>query len=226
MLNSISENIKKISFKLEEARIKYNRENDNIRIMAVTKTVSPDRINHAVEQGLNLLGENRVQEYLDKKSSYLPTAEVHFIGHLQSNKVKYIINSVKMIHSVDSIKLAEEINRLAASHGLTMDILAEVNIGGETSKSGLPPEQILDFAYNIAKFDNLRLCGLMTIPPPDNPEHYFEKMFRLYDDLRSERINNTAISILSMGMSSDYIEAIKHGSNIVRIGSGIFGARN
>ena len=225
MLNSISENLKTINFNINEAKVKYNRENDIVRLMAVTKTVLPDKINFAIKQGVNLLGENRVQEYLDKSGSYDPSAEVHFIGHLQSNKVKYIIDKVKLIHSVDSLKLASEINRLAEIYHLCMNVLAEVNIGGETSKSGITPDQIVEFAYQISEMTNIQLCGLMTIPPPDNPERYFSEMSQLYNNLKDEKISNTSIEILSMGMSSDYVEAIKHGSNIVRIGSGIFGAR-
>ena len=225
MLSSISENLKRIYYDIENAKITYGRENDNVTLMAVTKTVSADKINFAVEQGVKLLGENRVQEYLEKKDLYNPDAEVHFIGHLQSNKVKYIINSVKMIHSVDSIKLASEINRHAELNKLKMDILAEVNIGMEDSKSGLTTAEIMDFAYQVSKMENIHLRGLMIIPPRGGSERYFEMAYRLFDDMKSENINNTDIDILSMGMSSDYVEAIKHGSNIVRIGSGIFGAR-
>ena len=225
MLNSIYENLKIINFNINEAKIKYNRENDDIKLMAVTKTVSPDKINYAINQGIDLLGENRVQEYLEKYTSYNSSAEVHFIGHLQSNKVKYIIDKVKLIHSVDSIKLASEINRLAEANGLHMDILVEINIGGENSKSGIFPEQIIDFSYQISEMSNIQLCGLMTIPPPTDSEKYFNKMFQLYNDVKDKKIPNTNLDILSMGMSSDYVEAIKYGSNIVRIGSGIFGAR-
>ena len=225
MLNSISENLKQIYHNIEEARVRSNRENDIIKLMAVTKTVDADRINFAISQGIDLLGENRVQEYIDKRNSYDKSADVHFIGHLQTNKVKYIIDSVKMIHSADSLKLAAEINRQAELHNMTMDVLAEVNIGMEESKNGLMPDEVIDFAYRISELQNLRLRGLMTIPPPYDPERYFEKTYRLYDDLRSEKITNTRIDVLSMGMSSDYTKAIKYGSNIIRIGSGIFGAR-
>lgn len=225
MLNSISENLKRINYNINNAKVKFNREKDFVRLMAVTKTVSADKINFAIQQGVDLLGENRVQEYLEKHSDYDSSAEVHFIGHLQSNKVKYIIDKVKLIHSVDSIKLASEINRLAEANEQCMDILAEINIGGEISKSGISPEQLKDFAYQLSEMQNVRLCGLMTIPPPSDSEKYFDKMFQLYNDIRAENIPDTNIEILSMGMSSDYIEAIKHGSNIVRIGSGIFGAR-
>lgn len=202
------------------------RRTDKVRLMAVTKTVSPDRINYAVELGIDLLGENRVQEYLDKRESYSP-AEVHFIGALQTNKVKYIIDKVSMIHSVDSRHLAEEINRRAAQHGIVMDILAEVNIGGEKTKSGVSAAEVEDFCGGLAELSNIKLRGLMTIPPPGCSEDCFARMRRLFESVKalSQYKNNGQIDTLSMGMSSDYETAVKYGATIVRIGSGLFGYR-
>lgn len=196
--------------------------------MAVTKTVSPERINFAVGKGVTLLGENRVQEYLSKKDSYDSSAEVHFIGHLQTNKVKYIIDSVSMIQSVDSLKLAREIDRLAAKAGRVMDILIEINIGEEETKSGIDSGAMKELATEIQSLENLRLRGLMAIPPIGADESVFEEMHGLYEELKGMGggLPRAAIDTLSMGMSGDYELAIKHGSNLVRIGSALFGARN
>lgn len=221
----VSENLKRIRFDIEEARAKYRKQDDVIRLMAVTKTVPYRRVNLAVSEGVTILGENRVQEYLEKKDFYDKSAEVHFIGHLQSNKVKYIIDSVTMIHSVDSIKLAAEINRQAVKAGIVMDVLLEVNIGGEATKSGVSPEGLRELIYETGELKNIRVKGLMTIPPPGESEESFYKISGLFSDLRSERFENADMDILSMGMSADYALAVKYGSNILRIGSGIFGAR-
>ena len=194
--------------------------------MAVTKTVDPDKINFAVDEGVTLLGENRVQEYLSKKDSYDSSAEVHMIGHLQTNKVKYIIDSVTMIQSVDSLKLASEIDRLAKKHNKVMDVLIEVNIGEELSKSGIGSEQLMTLAEQISELDGLRLRGLMAIPPIGAEEGIYARMKELYETLKAKDLPNSVIDTLSMGMSGDYKLAVKHGSNLVRIGSGLFGARD
>lgn len=226
MNNSIvSENLKRVQYNIAEAKAKYRNENDDVRLMAVTKTVPYEIVNSVIEQGVDLLGENRVQEYLDKKDHYDKNAEVHFIGHLQTNKVKYIIDSVKCIHSVDSLKLAAEIERLAEKNGIVMNVLTEVNIGGEESKSGISTDMLDELVYGISEMKNIKLCGLMTIPPVGNSEFYFEKMQRIFEDLKAKKVDNVSMDILSMGMSADYVEAIKYGSNIVRVGSAIFGAR-
>ncbi len=226
MNNSIvSENLKRVQYNIAEAKAKYRNENDDVRLMAVTKTVPYEIVNSVIEQGVDLLGENRVQEYLDKKDHYDKNAEVHFIGHLQTNKVKYIVDSVKCIHSVDSLKLAAEIERLAEKNGIVMNVLTEVNIGGEESKSGISTDMLDELVYGISEMKNIKLCGLMTIPPVGNSEFYFEKMQRIFEDLKAKKVDNVSMDILSMGMSADYVEAIKYGSNIVRVGSAIFGAR-
>ena len=225
MNNSIvSENLKRVQYNITEAKAKYRNEND-VRLMVVTKTVPYEIVNSVIEQGVDLLGENRVQEYLDKKDHYDKNAEVHFIGHLQTNKVKYIVDSVKCIHSVDSLKLAAEIEKLAEKNGIVMNVLTEVNIGGEESKSGISTDMLDELVYGISEMKNIKLCGLMTIPPVGNSEFYFEKMQRIFEDLKAKKVDNVSMDILSMGMSADYVEAIKYGSNIVRVGSAIFGAR-
>ena len=211
---------------MEEAKVKAGRETDDIKIMAVTKTVPPERVNFAVSRGFELLGENRVQEFLSKKEQYVKNAEINFIGHLQSNKIKYIIDSVTMIQSVDSISLAKEISARALAKGTVMDILCEVNIGGEESKSGFAPEAVYDSVCEIAGLKGVRVCGLMTIPPPSDSCVYFEKMQRIFEDMKSRSPENTDISLLSMGMSADYTEAVRFGTGMVRLGTALFGARN
>ena len=223
--DDIKESYARICENIEKAKIAAGRA-DEVRLMAVTKTVSPERIIYAIGLGIGLLGENRVQEYMDKREQYEPT-EVHFIGGLQSNKVKYIIDKVSMIHSVDNLKLAEEISRRAGQHGLVMDILAEINIGGEETKGGITPESAEEFCAQVRELPHIRLRGLMTIPPPGCGEDTFAQMQRLFSDLSTDKSVNTdgRFDTLSMGMSGDYETAVKHGSTIVRIGSGLFGYR-
>lgn len=194
--------------------------------MAVTKTVAPEKINFAVSQGITLLGENRVQEYLSKKDSYDKNAEVHMIGHLQTNKVKYIINDVSLIQSVDSFKLAAEINRLAEKNSRSMDVLLEVNIGDEASKSGTDKGSVIELASQMQELGSVRIRGLMAIPPIGADEKVFAEMNELYMKLKEAKLPNVSADILSMGMSGDYQLAIKHGSTLVRIGTKLFGARN
>lgn len=223
--DDIKESYARICENIEKAKAAAGR-TDDVRLMAVTKTVTPERINYAIGLGIDLLGENRVQEYMDKREQYQP-AEVHFIGGLQSNKVKYIIDKVSMIHSVDNLRLAEEISRRAEQHGLDMDILAEINIGGEETKGGVTPESAEEFCAQVGELPHIRLRGLMTIPPPGCGEEIFAGMQRLFSDLSTDKSVNKdgRFDTLSMGMSGDYETAVKHGSTIVRIGSGLFGYR-
>ncbi len=222
---SIEENLKEIRYNISETAAKYRSSDDIIRIMAVTKTVSPEKINHAVSLGINLLGENRVQEYQSKAELYDKSAEVQFIGHLQTNKVKYIIDSVSMIQSVDSIKLAAEINRLAAQKNKVMDVLCEVNIGGEASKSGVSAECTEELLYQLSEMKNIHVCGLMTIPPPTDSDVHLGAMQELFLKMKEKSINGTDMNVLSMGMTHDYSDAVRYGSTLVRIGTGLFGAR-
>ena len=219
----IDENLRIIRERCAEAKEKYRSPDDNIRIMAVTKTVAPEAVNHAVKLGLDLLGENRVQEYLSKAEAYDKSAEVQFIGHLQTNKVKYIINSVSMIQSVDSLRLGQEISRLAVKNGRVMDILCEVNIGGEDSKSGVAPAELDQLIEELRELEGIRIRGLMTIPPPSDSDIFLGRMKELYDSVSSRY---EGMDTLSMGMTHDYAEAIRYGSTLVRIGTGLFGARD
>ncbi|MBR6873477.1 MAG: YggS family pyridoxal phosphate-dependent enzyme [Ruminococcus sp.] len=223
---TILENLKEIRYNVSEAAAKYRAAGDEVKIMAVTKTVAPEKINFAVSQGITLLGENRVQEYLSKKDSYDKNAEVHMIGHLQTNKVKYIINDVSLIQSVDSFKLAAEINRLAEKNSRSMDVLLEVNIGDEASKSGTDKGSVIELASQMQELGSVRIRGLMAIPPIGADEKVFAEMNELYMKLKEAKLPNVSADILSMGMSGDYQLAIKHGSTLVRIGTKLFGARN
>lgn len=216
----IRENYARICENIEKA--KGNRK-DEVKLMAVTKTVPYERVNFAVGLGIKLLGENRVQEYLEKRENYAE-AEVHFIGGLQTNKVKYIIDKVSMVHSVDSLHLAEEINRRAGQHGIVMDILAEINIGGEETKGGISKENAVNFCSEMQKFENIRLRGLMTIPPAGCGEEIFARMQELFEEIKASQ-KGEQFDTLSMGMSGDYQTAIKYGATIVRIGSALFGQR-
>ncbi len=220
----IDENLKRITYNVEETKAKYRNSDDDVRIMAVTKTVAPECVNYAISKGICLLGENRVQEYLSKKDLY-EKADVHFIGHLQTNKVKYIADSISVIQSVDSLKLALEIDKCAAKLEKIQDILVEVNIGGEDSKSGISADKTEDLLFQLSEMKNIRVKGLMTIPPISNSEEFLYKMQHLYIDICSKKIDNINMDILSMGMSNDYALAVKYGSNILRIGRALFGER-
>lgn len=224
--DEIKENLRIIRSNISEAYDKYRNDGSRVDIMAVTKTVPAEVVNYVFDFGLELLGENRVQEFQSKAESYDSKAKVHFIGHLQTNKVKYIINSVKMIQSVDSFKLAQKINRLAVNNGKIMDILCEVNIGGEESKSGIAPENLRELIEQTAALEGIRVRGLMTIPPPCESDVFLGRMQELFHKISDFNISGTSMDILSMGMTNDYARAVKYGSTLVRIGTGLFGARN
>lgn len=221
--NSIKENIKRIKADIEEAALKSGRDPADIRLMAVTKTVSAENVNTAIEEGITLLGENRAQELLEKYGDYIKEGtEIHFIGHLQRNKVKQIIDKVDMIQSVDSLKLLAEIDKEAGKIGKVMDYLVEVNIGGEESKNGISKDNLHEFIKNASQFKNASFKGLMTIPPvfsETEGKQYFKAMQELFHSLSGQGL------LLSMGMSGDYKTAIKYGSNIIRIGTALFGSR-
>ena len=229
-LRAVEDNYKAIKSRIEEAAVKAGRNPEDVRLMAVTKTVESVYINRALDLGADLIGENRVQEYLDKKAElHLNGVEKHLIGHLQTNKVKQIVGEVDMIESVDSVKLAKEISRVSANKGITTNILVEVNVGREDSKSGIYIEQLEELLLEIAAMDNIKINGLMTIPPICDTEkevsEYFSTMYQSFIDIKSKKLDNINMNILSMGMSGDFESAIANGSNIVRVGSAIFGAR-
>lgn len=218
------ENYKEICYNIKDSKSKYRDTADDIRIMAVTKTVEPELINFAIDQGIDLLGENRVQEFLSKKDLYKP-CEVQFIGHLQTNKVKYIINDVSQIQSVDSFKLAAEIDRQAKKNNKSIDILIEVNIGEELSKSGISKQDVLELAKRISELENVRINGLMAIPPINADDSIYGNLQELYKEIGQKKLNRINMNVLSVGMSGDYAKAVQYGSNLVRIGTKLFGAR-
>lgn len=222
--NFIIENYNEICYNIQNARIKYSKEQTDVKILAVTKTVAPEIVNAAIDCGIHLLGENRVQEYLSKKDFYKP-CDVHFIGHLQTNKVKYIINDVSLIQSVDSIRLASEINRQALKNDKIMDILLEVNIGEEISKSGVLKNEVYALASEISNLPAVRIKGIMAIPPINSDDRIYGSLYETFNELRDRNIPNVDMDILSVGMSGDYEKAVKYGSNLVRIGTKLFGAR-
>ncbi len=231
LFQTISENIKVIKDEMAEAAVQSGRKPEDVRLMAVTKTVSVDKINFALDNcGIDLIGENKVQEFLLKKDElHLQGVEKHLIGHLQTNKVKKILPYVDMIQSVDSLHLAQAIDNEAQKLGITANILLEVNIGGEDSKTGFDKAAFMNSLEEISQLPNLKVKGLMTIPPIcDDEAHlekYFSSMHDYYSEIKCQRFANFDFEILSMGMSGDYKQAIRCGSNLVRVGSAIFGAR-
>lgn len=226
----ISENIENIRKNIDAACKRSGRDPKDVLLLAVSKTVDVDRIKVAVGCGLNSLGENRVQEIMEKYEPMGENVKWHLIGHLQTNKVKYIIDKVELIHSVESIKLAEEINKQAKKHNLVMDVLVEVNMADEESKFGVKPEETESFIRELALMDNIRVRGLMTVAPNvENGEEnrvYFRNMKQLLVDINAKNINNINMDILSMGMTGDYETAVEEGATIVRVGTGIFGKRD
>ena len=221
----LRQNIAAVRQGIAEAAERAGRQPDTIRLMAVTKTVSPQDVNTAIGEGITLLGENRVQEFLSKREEYLSPHEVHFIGHLQTNKVRQIVGEAAMIQSVDSVHLAEEISRVSQKKGVITPILLEVNIGRQETKGGILTEHLPSLLERVSALPALRTEGLMAIPPQENAAYYFAKMQELFIDISSKKVDNVYMSTLSMGMSQDYKEAIQYGSTLVRIGTGLFGGR-
>lgn len=227
---NIEHNLAFIRQRIAESAVSSGRNPDEIQLMAVTKTVEPIFINHAIECGIDLIGENKVQEFLSKKPFLkLDNCQAHLIGHLQTNKVKQIITEVSMIQSVDSVKLAREISKRSVSAGIDTSCLVELNIADEDSKTGITLSSLEELLCEISVLPGIRVRGLMTIPPICESEaelsQYFEKMNRLFIDIKAKKLDNIDMSVLSMGMSGDFETAVKYGSTLVRVGSAIFGPR-
>jgi pyridoxal phosphate enzyme (YggS family) len=223
-------NLDVINERIAESAIKSGRSPSDVRLMAVTKTVDTIFINYALDYGVNMIGENRVQEMLRKKPDlHLQNVQKHLIGHLQTNKAGQIVGEVDMIQSVDSLKIAKEIAKQSAKKGITTDVLLEINIGDEESKTGFSKSEFMENLYQIAEIPQINVKGLMTIPPIcDNDvilREFFENIYNIYVDIKGKKLDNISMNILSMGMSGDYEQAILCGSNLVRIGSSIFGPR-
>lgn len=226
----IAENISKIRQEIREVCKKVGRDPEEITIVAVTKTIPVEKIKEAVSAGIYDIGENRVQELLDKKR-FLENVKWHFVGHLQTNKVKYIVDFVHLIHSVDSIKLALEIEKRAQKINRIVDILIEVNTSGEETKYGVKPEEAVELVKQISERCNfIRIKGLMTVaaymPNPEDVRPMFRLLRQLRDEIGRFNFRNVEMKHLSMGMSNDYLIAIEEGATIIRIGTAIFGPRN
>ena len=228
-MSEISANLKMVREKICAAAKKTGRTGEEITLIAVTKTHPPEMINEAIDCGVTDIGENKVQEIVEKYDKVKPV-RWHLIGHLQTNKVKYIIDKVHMIHSVDSVRLMEEIDRQAKKHGVVMNILIQINISGEETKFGIRPDEIDEMLEAAERMSNVKVCGLMTIlPKVDNTVSlrlHFINIRRIYIDISKKKYNNISMKYLSMGMSGDYEPAIEEGSNMVRVGRAIFGERN
>ena len=227
----VAQNVRAIMQQVRDTALQAGRDPSEVQVMAVTKTVDPVLVNAAIGAGITLLGENKAQELCAKYDSYHKDGvQIHFIGHLQTNKVRQIVDKVSMVESVDSIKLAREIDRHCAAIGKVMDVLLEVNIGREENKTGVFPELLPALLEEAGKLEHIRVRGLMTIPPVCETEEevlqYFSQMRQLFIDIKQKKYDNINMEILSMGMSADYLAAVRCGSNIVRIGTAMFGQRN
>ena len=229
-MDDIQVNIADIKEEIKQICHSCGRNPEDITLVVVTKTVDPERINYAVDCGVSNLGENKVQEIMDKYETVSKNIKWHLIGHLQTNKVKYIIDKVELIHSVDSVKLAEEISKRAERYDITKDVLVQINVAEEETKFGIGLEEAVNFVKSISAFDNIRIKGLMTIAPySENPEGVrlvFRQLREKFDELSQMNLPNTEMKYLSMGMSNDYRIAIEEGANMIRIGTAIFGKRN
>ena len=224
-------NVAQARERVHQAAQAAGKQPEEITLVAATKMNSAERVREAIAAGIQVCGENRVQELLEKyEQDAYAGSELHFIGTLQTNKVKYLIGKVSMIESVSSLKLAKVIEKEAAKAGICQDILLEVNIGREESKLGIDPEELEAVLAEIDSMEHLRVRGLMAIPPKTDPNQektlYFDRMYQLFIDISKKKYDNTTMDCLSMGMSADYPEAISCGATIVRLGTTIFGARH
>lgn len=228
---SIAENVSEIRRRMAAAALAAGRKPEDIVLCAATKMNDAERVKEAVAAGVDCCGENRVQELLQKQPlGAYDGVPVHFIGHLQTNKVKQVVGRVSLIQSVDRLELLECINKTALRGGVKQDILLEVNIGAEESKSGFAPEEAGAVAAQMGQYPGVRLCGLMAIPPISEEKGansvYFQKMQQLYVDIDGKKYDNVNMVCLSMGMTDDFEDAIATGSTMVRVGTAIFGHRN
>ncbi|MFG6325851.1 MAG: YggS family pyridoxal phosphate-dependent enzyme [Lachnospiraceae bacterium] len=226
----ITQNYDKVLENIKSACKSSGRKESEVTLIAVSKTKPVSDIQELYNHGVRVFGENKVQELCDKYEELPKDIKWHMIGHLQRNKVKYIIDKVELIHSVDSVRLARQIEEEAAKKNVRVDILIEVNVAGEESKFGLKTEEVPDIVTQIAGFPHVSIKGLMTIPPfAENPEDnrkYFNKLKQLAVDIKAKNIDNVSMDKLSMGMTGDYTAAVTEGASYVRVGTGIFGERN
>ncbi len=225
----LTENLQEVEQKIQEVCTKVNRAREEITLIAVSKTKPISMLQEVYHLGVRDFGENKVQELSEKHPQLPQDINWHLIGHLQTNKVKQVIDKAALIHSVDSVRLAEVIEKEAAKKNVIVNILLEVNVAEEESKFGFKVEEVLSAVETIARFPHVRIKGLMTIAPfVENPEEnrsVFARLQKLSVDIRSKNIDNVSVDILSMGMTNDYQVAIEEGATMVRVGTGIFGAR-
>lgn len=230
METMLCENLKKVEDNVDAACRKAGRSRDEVTLIAVSKTKPVEMLSTIYNQGIRDFGENKVQEMCDKMEQLPSDIRWHMIGHLQTNKVKYIVGHTTLIHSVDSLHLAKEIEKQAEKKDVTVDILVEVNIAEEESKFGIHKEETYELVRQIAALPHVHICGLMTIAPyVENPEDnrmYFRGIRQLSVDIAEQNIDNVDMDVLSMGMTGDYMVAIEEGATLVRVGTGIFGERN
>lgn len=226
----INENISKIRENIVKACEKAGRNPEEVTLIAVSKTKPVSAIEEALLSGTLDYGENKVQELCDKYDVLPKNIRWHMIGHLQRNKVKYLVGKTYLVHSVDSLRLAEQIEKEFAKHNQVCDILVEVNIAQEESKFGINAKETEELIRKIAKFEHVRIKGLMTIAPytedPESNREYFREIKKLSVDIRDKNIDNVSMDVLSMGMTGDYMVAVEEGATMVRVGTGIFGERN
>ncbi len=229
MEHQITENLDAVRQQIDAACRRCGRDPQEVTLIAVSKTKPLELLQDAYAAGARDFGENKVQEIVEKAPRMPEDAKFHMIGHLQRNKVKQVLPHVVMIHSVDSMRLAEQIQQEAEKTGRVVDILLEVNVAKEESKFGFYPEDVMDAVEKISRFSNLKLCGLMTIAPfvDDSEENrpVFKKLYQLSVDIKKKNIDNVTMSALSMGMTGDYQVAVEEGATMIRVGTGIFGAR-
>ncbi len=229
-MSLIEENLKEIKSRIQQAAVKSGRKEEDIRLVVVTKTVDLDRIKEVIRCGIEIIGENRVQEAEEKLTRLTEKVEKHLVGHLQTNKAKKAVELFDLIQSVDSAHIAEEISKRAQEQGKLMDVLVEVNTSVEETKFGVEPEKTLSLIETISKFPGIKIKGLMTIglfsDDPEATRPCFKKLKSLFEKIKSASIPNVDMHNLSMGMTGDFEVAIEEGSNMVRIGTGIFGSRS
>ena len=227
-METIKNNLEIINEKIKKAALKANRSPEEIKLVAVTKTATIEQIKEAINAGVKIIGENKVQEAKEKYQILTADTEWHLVGHLQTNKVKYAIEIFDCIQTVDSIKLAKEIDKRSLQFEKTTNVLVEVNVSGEETKYGIKPEEVEPFLKEISEFSRIRVRGLMTIVPiieedKEEVRPYFRKLRELSKEIKSKNIKNVKMDYLSMGMTDDFEVAIEEGANMVRIGRGIFG---
>ena len=230
-MSSIEDNAKRVIEACAEAAVRSGRAPEDVTLVAASKMNPAENVRRAAAAGIKVFGENRVQEMKEKLAAgAYEGSRLHLIGHLQTNKVKDVVGNCELIHSVDSEKLMGRLSDRALELGICQPILLEINVGGELSKSGIAPEQADELAAKAAEYPGIKVVGLMAIPPVEQniakTLHYFEIMRKLFIDMSGKKYDNTSIYVLSMGMSSDYREAILAGANMVRVGTAIFGARD